>query len=168
MTRSWRLFTGRLFLALFSTLVAPFVYATTFQENYKTYTNARFAYSISYPANLLIAQGEATNGDGQKFIYKDAQAVLLVYGSHNALNQNLKTVFEAAIQPNADHPHLSITYKILRANWFVISGKEDGKIFYQKTLLKNDVFKTFRLEYDESQKKTFDALVPRLEKSFRG
>ena len=40
------------------------VFATP-QNNYKTYANARFKYSISYPADLLIPQGEAENGDGQ-------------------------------------------------------------------------------------------------------
>src|SRR5437868_6035966 len=49
-------------------VVAVAVGQTTFavpQPNYQTYTNARFKYSISYPSNLLIPQGEAENGDGQ-------------------------------------------------------------------------------------------------------
>ena len=42
-------------------------FASPQQDNYKTYVNARFKYSISYPADVLIPQGEAENGDGQIF-----------------------------------------------------------------------------------------------------
>ncbi len=45
---------------------------------YKTYSNARFDYSISYPAGLLEAQGEADNGDGQTFRAKDGHAEMHV------------------------------------------------------------------------------------------
>ena len=31
------------------------------QGGYKTYSNARFGYSVSYPANILIPQGESDN-----------------------------------------------------------------------------------------------------------
>src|ERR1051326_7562559 len=34
---------------------------------YRTYANARFNYSISYPSCLLIPQGESRNSDGQIF-----------------------------------------------------------------------------------------------------
>ncbi|MEW6131157.1 MAG: hypothetical protein AB1757_29265 [Acidobacteriota bacterium] len=135
------------------------------QGNYQTYTNARFAYAIAYPADLLIPQGEADNGDGQKFISKDGRAVLLVYGSHNALNQKLKEAFAEASAPTDDR---QVTYKILRADWFVVSGKAGEKIFYQKTLLKNGVFKTFRIEYDESQKNIYDTVTAKIAKSFKG
>jgi hypothetical protein len=141
---------------------------TPVQETYKTYTNARFAFSIAYPAHLLVPQGEATNGDGQRFISKDEQAVLLAYGSYNALDQTLNDIFKETSETSPAHPNRMVTYKALRADWFVVSGKEDGKIFYQKTLLKKAVLKTFRLEYRESQKATFDPVVARLEKSFRG
>lgn len=41
--------------------------------NYRTYHNSRFDYSISYPADILIPQGEAINGDGQKFFREIAE-----------------------------------------------------------------------------------------------
>src|SRR5436190_13571117 len=51
-----------------------------YENGYRTYSNARFAYSISYPSDLLVPQGESDNGDGQKFQSKDVRAVMLVYG----------------------------------------------------------------------------------------
>jgi hypothetical protein len=138
------------------------------QEIYQTYHNARFAYSISYPASLLQPQGEAANGDGQKFLSGDGRAELIVYGRYNALNGTLKQAYTEESTAKVGHPRRVVTYKVLRANWFVVSGHEGGKTFYQKTMLKGDTFKTFRIEYDESEKAVFDPVTKRIEKSFRG
>src|ERR1041385_1331675 len=54
------------------------------QYKWKMYTNARFQYSICYPPDLLVPQGEPENADGQKFLAKDG-AKLIVFGRHNAL-----------------------------------------------------------------------------------
>jgi len=139
----------------------------TAQENYKTYSNARFDYSIAYPANILYPQGESANGDGQKFLSKDGHAELIVWGSNNALNERLKDVYERESGASSDHPKRVVSYKVLKPNWFVISGREDHRIFYQKTILRGDVFKSFRIEYSDSDKARFDQIIKRIEKSFR-
>jgi hypothetical protein len=137
------------------------------QNNYRTYHNARFDYSISYPANILVPQGEAENGDGQKFLSRDERAEMLVYGSHNSLDQSLRQVYESETS-RTEHPNRRVTYQVQRRDWFVVSGIEGGRIFYQKTFLKKGVFKTFRLEYEESAKQTFDPITTRIAGSFRG
>ena len=137
-------------------------------HGYRTYHNARFDYSISYPADLLIPQGESVNGDGQRFLSKDGRAELLVYGSYNSLNQTLNDVLTQETERSPDHPNRVVTYKVLRGDWFVLSGTENGQIFYQKTMLRDSTFKTFRIEYDESQKQTFDSITAIIARSFKG
>lgn len=137
------------------------------QAGYRTYHNARFDYSISYPVNVLIPQGESVNGDGQRFSSKDGRAEMLVYGSNNSLDQSLRQVFEAEIS-RTEHPNRTVTYQVLRQDWFVVSGVENGRVFYRKTLLRSGVFKTFRIEYDESQKRTFDSITTAIARSFKG
>lgn len=131
---------------------------------YKTYSNARFAYSISYPWKLLTPQGEATNGDGQKFLSSDGDVELIVYGSNNALDQSLKDVYDEA----RGAANSEVTYQILKPGWFVVSGISDGKVFYQKTILRQGVFKTLRLEYKRSVKSTWDPITPKIAASFKG
>ncbi|MBI4748693.1 MAG: hypothetical protein HY774_09390 [Acidobacteria bacterium] len=138
------------------------------QLQYKVYHNARFDYSISYPAKILFPQGEATNGDGQRFLSKDGKAELIVYGSHNALDQTLTDVFLDEQRRTEAHPHRTVTYKLLKTDWFVVSGFEDETIFYQKTMLKRGIFKTFRITYPKTQKSTFDPITTVIAKSFRG
>lgn len=138
------------------------------QHQYRTYHNVRFDYSISYPADLLIPQGEPVNGDGQRFVSRDSRTELLVYGAYNSLEQTLRDVFEQESGRPAEHPNRVVTYKVLRDDWFVVSGAENGRIFYQKTMLRDSTFKTFRIEYDESQKRMFDPITAVIARSFKG
>jgi hypothetical protein len=152
------------------TVLTLFVFglpAAAAQHSYHTYHNARFDFSISYPAEVLIPQGESENHDGQKFRSRDGHAEMLVYGSHNALNQTLRQLYSEETNPLADHPHRTVSYKTLKTNWFVVSGIEDGKVFYQKTILTKGIFKTFHIEYDERQKDLFDSLTAQMVRSFR-
>jgi hypothetical protein len=137
--------------------------------NYKTYGNGRYGYSISYPEDILVPQGESDNGDGQRFVSNDGSAVLLVYGSNNVLEQSLKAVYlEVVKRSPAARSTSTVTYKAVGKDWFVVSGHEGGRVFYQKTMLKGGVLKTFRIEYDDAQKQTFDPIVIRIAKSFKG
>jgi len=131
---------------------------------FKTYTNARFAYSISYPANLLEPQGEAENGDGQTFRAADGRAEMRVWGGYNANNDSLRAVYEQAVNEWG----AGVSYKVIKPDWFVVTALVNGKIHYRKTMLRKDVLKTFEIEYDQSQKATYDSITARVAKSFVG
>jgi hypothetical protein len=138
-----------------------------FQESpaYKTYSNARFKYSISYPADLLIPQGESENGDGQVFREKSSSSVeMRVYGGYNVNNETLRSRYTELTRKWAN----GVTYKVIRADWFVVSAMVNGKIHYQKTILRGDVFKTFEIEYDAVRGSTYNDVTTRVAKSFRG
>lgn len=135
------------------------------QNNYKTYTNARFKYSISYPADLLVPQGEAENGDGQVFKEKGSSSVeMRVYGGYNVSNETLRSRYEKLVGEWGK----GVTYKVLRQDWFVVSAMVKGKIHYQKTILRGDVFKTFEIEYDPVRGSTYNDVTDRISKSFKG
>ncbi len=125
-------------------------------------------YSIVYPENILYPQGEADNGDGQKLLSKNADASLIVYGS-NTLDQSLEDLYLEESRGGMDNnPKKVVTYRVLKNNWFVISGYNSGKVFYQKTILNNDQFKTFLFEYDENMKKIYDPIIKHISSSFKG
>jgi hypothetical protein len=154
-------------LILLSATLGPLTLVNA-QNNYRVYHNVRFDYSISYPANVLIPQGEAVNRDGQRFMSRDGRTEMLVYGSHNSLDQTLGQVYDEEISRSPAHPNRTVTYQVLKRDWFVLSGIEDGRVFYQKTFLRNGVFKTFRIVYDQSDKNEFDPITTRVANSFKG
>jgi hypothetical protein len=139
------------------------------QERYSTYRNARFSYVISYPTGLLNPQGESDNGDGQKFLSRDGQVEMIVYGSQNASDQSLQDVYKSQLPREGNNRLKSqLTYKILSGNWFVVSGYQGERVYYQKTILSGGVFKTFRIEYDKSRADVFDKVTKKVAASFRG
>lgn len=131
---------------------------------YRTYTNARFNYSISYPANLLIPQGESENGDGQAFRSRDGRAEMRVWGQHNVNNESLRASFAQTVNEWGD----GVSYKVIKSDWFVVTALVNGKIHYQRTMLHRGVFKTFLMEYDQGQRATYDPVTARISKSFAG
>lgn len=136
---------------------------------YKIYHNLRFDYSIAYPKNILYPQGESDNGDGQKFLSKDADASLIVFGSNNTLGQSLEDLFlEESRGGTLKKPLKVVTYRLLKNNWFVVSGYNSGKVFYQKTILNNDQFKSFYFEYAQSKNKIYDPITKHISNSFKG
>lgn len=138
------------------------------QHTYKTYYNPRFKYSISYPSDILYPQGVAANGDGQKFLSKDERVVMLVYGQEIQQGQSLSSLYKDELSDRTTSKSVrDITYKIIKGKWFVVSGYESGKVFYRKTLMKNDAFLTFRIEYDKLQKSIFDPITAKIAQSLK-
>lgn len=134
---------------------------------YKQYTNARFNYVISYPAGLFVPQGEADNGDGQRFLSKRGDVEMLVWGSHNVLNESLRSRFKDEVREKTrEHPDRVVTYKRLKGNTYVVSGFQDGKVFYQKTMFVDEVFMTFYISYPADRKSEFDPVTAEISKSF--
>jgi len=134
--------------------------------SYRTYYNSRFDYSISYPAEFLYPQEIAANGDGRKFLSKDSQIVMLVYGEENAQGQTLAQRYQEVAHQNPSTRKV-VTYSTLKNNWCVVSGYENEKVFYQKTLNRNGAFLTFRIEYPEVQKTLLDPITTTIAKSFK-
>ena len=137
------------------------------QVNYSTYENGRFGYSIKYPTSLLKMQPPPDNGDGRIFLSTKRDVEMRVWGQHNALFRSLDDEFDAALRNYGN----SVSYKRKTVSSFVVSGIRDGKVYYQKTVYHKfkttDVFITFTVEYPLNERRTYDAIVERVSRSFR-
>jgi hypothetical protein len=126
-----------------------------------TYANARFDYTISYPSGLLLARGEADNGDGQ--IFSNNAAEMRVFVSYLLVHKTLKNEFAAVVKKSK-----KVSYKTLGKSFFVVSGSGDGRIFYQKTVARTDgTFLTFYIEYVEDERTDYDKITTRIVKSLK-
>ena len=130
---------------------------------FKTYCNARFAFCIDYPSGLVM-QARPDNNDGRTFKSKDSKVQMLVYGSNNSLMEKLETRFLAE---STSRDTRKVTYKLFKADSFVISGLEHGKVFYEKVLFKNDEYKTFLISYPTALKKIYDPITAKITVSFK-
>ena len=151
-------------LILGLTIVALFAQPAAAQKQYKTYSNVRFEYSVTYPSDLLKPQGEPDNGDGQVFKSDDGTAEMRVYGGYNALNQTLKQIYQDAIN---DLGATNVSYKLLQTNFFVVSGKKNERVYYRKTVRSGDRMLTFSIEYDVVGKSVYDAVTAKIANSLK-
>ena len=90
---------------------------------WKVYTNVRFQYSICYPQDLLVPQGEAENSDGRMFLAHDG-AKLRVFGRNNALRETLEDALEDT-RSRLTGASGKVTYKAIKPDWFVVSGENE-------------------------------------------
>jgi hypothetical protein len=133
-------------------------------DGFKTYTNVRFQYAVCYPDGVLVPQGESDNSDGQTFLAADG-GQLIVYGSNNALDEQLKDRL-AATGSRLAGASGKVTYQVLKPGWFVVSGHNGAAVFYAKTLYSHGQFKSFELTYREMAAATYEPLVRRLATCF--
>ena len=133
-------------------------------HRWATYSNARFGYSLCYPAHLLRPQREADNGDGRVFTGTDG-AELRVWGNYNALEQSLaEAMREDEGRLAADGA--TVTYRAARANWYVLSGRNRGTLFYWRRILTSDRFSSFDLHYPEKTASLWNPVAARLSRCF--
>lgn len=109
------------------------------QFEYTSYENDRFGYRVNIP-NFMAPGPEPQNGDGRAYYYRDI--TLSTYASNNALDNSIAEEIKLR-DPNAHKEKVG-------ANFFIITGSAaEGKVYNEKTVLRNGVFYTVRLEYPE-------------------
>ncbi len=129
-------------------------------HDWKVYTNAKYRYSICYPQDLLVPQGEPDAGDGQTFLAKDG-AKLVVFANYGAEEISLKQRLDWSISDLAGKSG-NVTYKVVKPDWFVVSGQTGKTVFYAKATSTRDKFKEFTLTYDSGQASVYEPVVKRL------
>ena len=130
-------------------------------SGYKNYTNPRFGYSISYPADFEVAANPA-NGDGMRFASPDKQAVLSVYGG-NLLNRTAQDMFEVSKKSIKGE----LGYNVLESDWFVLTWKENGTLYYKKDLVGSKAHNGFTFSFPESMRGQYEPVIEEIEKSFK-
>lgn len=140
-------------------------------NRYSLYCNERFGYCIAYPSATLFPQPESENKDGRIFKNKQGEPVLTVYGSYPVQQENvadgLKAAFEKELQASDQDKNHVITYKKLGRQFYVVTGHQGNKIFYHKTIIKDDALAYALLQYDEKEKDYYQAVSERVFISFK-
>lgn len=64
--------------------------------------------------------------------------------------------------------NLSISYQIQKAKWYVVSGsfKNNGHLFYYKTIKGNRFISGLRIEYPKTQVKIIEPFIAKIAGSF--
>ncbi|RTQ50598.1 hypothetical protein EJV47_08140 [Hymenobacter gummosus] len=133
---------------------------------YQTYHNARFGYSIPYPAALVKPFPESRNGDGRRFVSADAATTLTAYAHYNALDYTVAQQLQMS-RKSWQRRGATITLAQTLPGSYVLSGTYESAIFYEKGALQNGTFSTFIWQYPAAQKQRMDAVVTYTARAFR-
>jgi len=135
---------------------------TPITSAFTTYRNPNYNLSINIP-EYLIKYSLTDGKDGHGFKYSDGFD-MKVYGNNN---ENLSNISVSEAYSNELKKYESVTYKVLKTDWFVISGYDNGQIYYiKKYILKNHSITLFIL-MPKNLKEKYDNIVTDASKSFR-
>ncbi len=133
---------------------------------WKAYVNARYQYSVCFPADLLTPQPEAPDGDGR--VFTGHGATLRAFGSPVAepTAAGAKAAGAKAAGARLAGRAGRVTYTAVKPMWFVVSGTNDTNAFYAKTLYGSDAVRSFELIYPASAAPTWDVIAASLNACF--
>jgi hypothetical protein len=131
------------------------------------YVNARFGFSLRYPANLFEPERRSEAGDGQVFAGIRGRGRLLVGALENSDGQTVGSYMNMIRQES--YAEYKVDYAPLGATWFVLSGQNDRDVFYEKVIFScsGRIINSFALIYPIESKREFDPIVEGIEKTFR-
>lgn len=143
--------------------------SNSFFYNLQTYSNARYGFSIQYPADLLTEKTYPENGDGIWLRDRSGSVELIPSASLNINASSIKQIYRDAIKWKEDDKDIEITYKVQKKNWYVLSGYNYRKssIFYIKYYSTGDILSGFTISYPIRDKRKYNQLINILSKSFR-
>ncbi len=121
---------------------------------WRTYGNVRFAFQLCYPVDMLRPQPESDNGDGRTFLGANG-AKLLAWGN-NAMNSVAETARISA------HRLGTVSYRVVRPDWFVLSAKQGDTVVYLKARRSGDRFESFELHYPATAAAAWSPVVARI------
>jgi hypothetical protein len=77
-------------------------------------------------------------------------------------SSELRALFESDLKT-----YDGITYKVLKRDWYVISGQNEEGIFYNKSMIKIGVMHHLRINYPVRCKAQMDTVITKISASFK-
>ena len=128
-------------------------------ESWTRYANARFGFSIEYPAGSFVPERAPDNGDGRGFRAIKGKARFMVWGAHNALKQSPK---QFVAQPSADCRQGRAHYALTGKGMAVVSCERRNEVLYAKRLFVKDRIIGFQMTYPTSERGRWDMALSRM------
>jgi hypothetical protein len=133
----------------------------------RTYVNERFGTSVTFPAEIFVDHEEPpANGDGLTFISRDG-ASLAVFGMYNSLDDTPASLADRLSTDNG--PSYKLTYRRVGDDWIVLSGRDEGLVFYDRyEFSRDDIIHGMSLRYPVDLKLRYDRLASEIAATLSG
>jgi hypothetical protein len=146
-------------------VVLFFVSEQVLASEWKKEVNARWGFSLTYPASL-IPEPVPANGGGRRYHSANQEVSLVTSGSHthpDLMDESLNGFWQKELADRGD----SVTYKVKKDGFYVISGvNPNGYEFYHKVFFFPTYWVEFEITYPHSRRQLYDAWVDRISHDF--
>ena len=136
-----------------------------FASEWKQEVNARWGFSLSYPASL-IPETFPANGSGRRYHSANQELSLVALGSHthpDMSDESLNGFWQKELADRGD----TVTYKSKKDHFYVISGvNQNGYEFYHKVFFYPTYWVEFEITYPHSKHHQYDPWVERISQEF--
>lgn len=131
--------------------------------------NTRYGFSAMVPATVFPNVQTTFTGDKQAFTSVDGRAVLTFFVERNGSARHLRESFDQwSAERTKAEPDKIVDYKVLRDNWFVVSGQKGERGFYLKAVAKRDMLEFMYLDCDENHYPVKGETLTAMSRSFDG
>jgi hypothetical protein len=141
---------------------AAFAPSASASTGYRTYTNARFGFTMSYPAGFAV-QPPPVNGDGREWRSDHGRVSLIASGQNNVDGTTPKR------QAAEDSRGVQVVYRRVSGQVVTVSGYVQGGrvIVYRRSVVGRGSINSLTWRYPRSQKARWDAAVAATARRFR-
>lgn len=127
-----------------------------------THHNARYGFTVAYPARLLPAVWpRPEGGDSRGFLARNDEAALRAYGRSLRPGEGLERERERLVAS-----YDTVAYQALLDSAFVVSGFRDDLIAYTKVVRREDRLLTLEVEYPSGRRALYDRVVEAVAPAF--
>jgi serine/threonine protein kinase len=133
------------------------------------FTHEKYGYTVLIPATVFPQPPDQPNDEHAVFTSTDGKTRMELTVEKAIPNRKLADGYkEWTSDRTKEHPHRVVAYKVLKSNWFVVSGDEDGRGFYLKCVERGQYFISMLLEYDEEACPIWQDTFTAMSRSFDG
>ena len=132
---------------------------TNSSDNWQTF-NHRHGFTIQLPNYFSVG---AMTASGIQY-YKTEVSDQIMLGIETFGGSQQELLKDYTMRQNSS---TGIDYKVLKENWFVVSGQNSEGIYYFKEIVKGKWIHSLLLQYPTDQKDLMDNILPRVSKSFQ-
>lgn len=127
------------------------------QDGWGVYENGRFGYTIDIPPGFE-GQGEADNGDGQRFLYNRAQ--ITAWGGYFVIEPDFESEANSLLADDTAEGW-GLTARSTTPTWASWSATKAGRVLHQQMieLCDGSGYAALRIEYAQVQRPEIDPFI---------
>lgn len=131
-----------------------------------TYANVRYAYTIDYPDDLLVAGREADNSDGVVFSAKSGKARVAVWGRFNASEETAAKILRG--EEELPCAGVRASYEVSKRDLVAFSCQTPkNEIVYEKMIIHGDTLVGVQFTYPGAEQAIWSPVVKQMAGSLR-